>query len=71
MNTRRRTTTRVGEEIANARATPQSNRNSLEVQASANDQVLVNLLGMKDGEVRAALFQMAQAITTQAQSILT
>lgn len=29
----------------------------------------MNLPALRDGEVRAALFQMAQAITTHAQSI--
>ena len=34
-----------------------------------SDQVLVNPSDMKDGEVRVALFQMSQDITTQAQGI--
>ena len=71
MNRRRKSARRVGEEIANVGATLLGNRNSPQVQAAANDQVQVNPPAMTDGEVRAALFQMAQAITTQAQSILT
>ena len=69
MNTRRTVAIRVGEEIANAVTIPQENRNAAEVQATANDQVPVNPSAMIDGEVRAALFQMSQAITTQAQAL--
>ena len=57
------------EEIANAGATPQGNRNAPQVQAAANYQVLVKPLAITDGEVRETLFQIAQAITTQAQAI--
>ena len=59
------------EEIANAGATPQGNRNAPQVQAAANYQVLVKPLAITDGEVRETLFQMAHAITTQAQAITT
>ena len=37
----------------------------------ANDQVPINPPAMTDGEVREALFQMSQAITTQSQAIKT
>ena len=47
-------------------ATPQVNQVPSYVQATTNDQVPVNPPAMMDGEVRAALFQMAHAITTQA-----
>ena len=66
MNTRRTAVRRVGQEIANAGATPQGNRNAPQVQAAANDQVPVNPPAMTDGEVRAALFQMNQTIMSQA-----
>ena len=66
MNTRRTAVRRVGQEIANAGATPQGNRNAPQVQAAANDQVPVNPPAMTDGEVRAALFQMTQTIMSQA-----
>lgn len=66
MNTRRKTVRRIGEEIANAEATRQGNRNVSQVQAATNDQVLVNPPTMTYGEVREALFQMAQAITPKA-----
>ena len=44
-----------------------SNQNAPQVQAVVNKQVSINPLAMMDGEVREALLQMAQAITTQAQ----
>ena len=59
MNTRRTATCSVGEEIVNAGGTPTSNRNSLQVKVAVNDQDPVNPLSITDGEVRAALFQMA------------
>ena len=54
----------------NAGATPQGNRNTPQVQVVANDQVPVIPSAMPDGEVRATLFQMAQAITTEDQAIM-
>ena len=66
MNTRRTIARRVGEKIAIGGVTLQGNQNAPQVQAAANDQVPVNPPAMMDGEVRAALFQMAHAITTQA-----
>ena len=69
MNTKRTISRMVGEEITNARATPSSIPNAHEVQAAANDQVHVNPPEMTDDEVKASLFQMDQAITTQAQAI--
>ena len=59
MDTRRTVARRVGEEIVNAGATPQSNRNAPQVQATANDHVLVNPPAMTDGKLRESLFQMA------------
>ena len=56
MNTRRTATRRVREEIANAGATLQGNRNSPQMQSAANDQVSVNPPAMTDGELSAALF---------------
>ena len=64
MKTRRTTTRKVGEEIANAGATPQGNQVPLQEQVAANDQVSVNPPAMNDSEVREALLQMDQAITT-------
>ena len=69
MNTRSTAARRVGEEIANAGATTQGNWNAPQVQAAANDQVPVNPPVMTHGEVRVALFEMAQAITNQVQAI--
>ena len=71
MNIRRTSSRRVAEEIANARATSQGNRNALEVQATTNNHVPVNHPAMMGGEVREALSQMGQSITTQAQAIIT
>ena len=55
----------------NAGVTPQGNRNAPYVQVVANEHVQVNPPSMKDGVVRASLYQMAQAITTKAQVITT
>ena len=67
MNTRRTSSRTVGEEIENAESTPQGNQNAPYVQDATNDQLQVNPWAMKNSEVRVDLFQMAQAITTQAQ----
>ena len=40
------------------------------MQATANDQFLVNSPSMTDSEVKEALFQMAQVVTTQAKAIM-
>ncbi|XP_015068718.1 uncharacterized protein LOC107013284 [Solanum pennellii] len=70
MNTRSKAVRRVGEEIVNAGDTPQGNRVPPQVQTLANEQLLGNPPAMTDGEVRAVLFQMVQAITTQTQAIM-
>ena len=69
MKSRMKVVRRVGEEIANLGATPQGNWNSPQVQGAANNQVAVNPPAMTDCEVREAMFQMDQAITTQVQAI--
>ena len=48
---------RVGDDIANAGATHQGNRNALHVQAASNDQVPMNPPDINDGEVREACFK--------------
>ena len=65
-----RIVTRIeGDEIANAGATPQGNKNSPQVQAAKKEQVSVNPPAMTNDEVREALLKMAQAITIQAEAI--
>ena len=71
MNTRMTLARKAGEDIVIARTTPQGNQVPSQVQDFANKQDPVNPPAMMDREVRAALFQMAQAITTQAQAITT
>ena len=66
MNTRMTLARKAGEDIVIARTTPQGNQVPSQVQAVANEQVIVNPLAMMDSEVRETLFQMAQSITTQA-----
>ena len=62
MNTRRNACWRVGEAAAGGnQAHPQA--------PAAGVQVSVNPAALTDGEVRATLVQMAQAITAQAQAI--
>ena len=51
MDTRRTTARRVEEEVANAGATPQGNRIPCQEKVVVNDQVPINALAMKDGEV--------------------
>ena len=53
----------------NPGSTPQGNQVPPQVQACANDQASVDPTSMKDGGVMAALFQMAQVITTKAPTI--
>ena len=69
MNRRKKSPRRVGDEVVNAGATPQGNQVPPQVQADVNDQVPIHSPAMTDGEVRESLFQMAHAITTQAQAI--
>ncbi|TMX02622.1 hypothetical protein EJD97_020750 [Solanum chilense] len=71
MNTRRTTSRRVGDEIVNAGATPPGNQVPLHVQYAMNDQFLVNSLATTDDQENAVLFQIALAITIQAQSTTT
>ena len=54
----------------NAGDTHQGNKNAPQVQAASKRQVTFNPPAMKDGEVREALVQNAQAITTQAKQIM-
>ena len=55
MNARGTVARRAGDEIGNAEATPQGNRNAPPMQAAANEQVHVNPSAMKDGEVRESM----------------
>ena len=71
MNTTSTAARRVGDEIANAGATPQGNQNAFYLQLAANDKVPLNPPSMTYCDVREALFKMAQAITTEAQPIAT
>ena len=52
MNTRRKTSTRVGYEIVNTGANFQGNQVPLQMQPAANEQVPVIPLAMTDREVR-------------------
>ena len=65
MNTRRTATRRVGKRLRMR----ELHQNIPQVQVVANDQVPVKPPAMTNGEVRETLFQIAQAITTQAQAI--
>ena len=69
MNTRRTTARRVREDVANEGVTPQGNQVPSQVQAAANDLVLVNPSAMTDGEVLEDLFQMSTATTFKPQSM--
>ena len=57
MNTRRTSARSVGDEIANAGATPQGNRNASQVKVAAHEQVSVNPLAMTNDEVRDTCFK--------------
>ena len=69
MNIRRTTARRVGEDIGNTGEPCEGNLNALQVQAATNNKGPVNPLALTDCEVWSALFRMAQAIPTHAQSI--
>ena len=67
MNNRRHAAQRLVEEMANAGVPPCGDQvPSLEEEVNY-DQATVNPPSLTDENIRAALFQMAQAITTQAQ----
>ena len=68
MNTQRNATRGLEKEIANAEVPPRGDQvPPLEEQVNY-DQATVDPPPLTDGAVRAALFQMNQAITTQAQA---
>ena len=59
MNTRRTTARIVVDEIENVGETMQGNQVPPQVQAAANEQVLIDPPAMTGGEVSVVLFQMA------------
>ncbi|TMW99834.1 hypothetical protein EJD97_001873 [Solanum chilense] len=71
MNTRRNEARRLDEEIANAGAPPRGNQVPPLEEDVNDDQASVNPPPLTDGDIRAALLHMAQAITTQVQAVLT
>ena len=69
MNTRRNAAQRLEEEIANAEAPPVGQQvPPLEEDANV-DQAPVNPPTLTDGDIRAAIIQLAQDTTVQAQSM--
>ena len=70
MNTRRNVTRWVEKEISNAGVPPRGDQVPPLEEDANDDQAPIDPL-LTDGSIRAALFQMAQAITTQAQAATT
>ena len=71
MNTRRNATRRVEQEITNV-GVPPSGDQVPPLEEDVNDeQAPVNPPPLTDENIRATLFKMAQAVTTQAQSMKT
>ena len=71
MNTRKNTEWRLEEDISNA-GVPLRNDQVLPLEENVNDdQTPVNPPPLKDGEIRAAILPMDQAVTTQAQATTT
>ena len=64
MNSRRTAARREGYELVNVGDNPKRNQVPCQVQAAANDQVLIYPLSMTDGKVRASRFQMVEVVTT-------
>ena len=67
MDILRNATQRLDEKISNAGNPPRGNQVPPLKEDVNNDQAPVNPSRFMDGYIRASLFQMAQAITTQAQ----
>ena len=68
MNTQRNVAWRLEEEIANAGAPPRGDQVPPLEEGVNDDQTPVNPPPLMDDNIRSTLFQMAQAITTQAQA---
>ena len=71
MNTRRNATRRHEKEIANAGTPPHGDQVPLYEEDGNDDQALVNPLPLMNEKIRVSLFQMYQAISTQAQDATT
>ena len=71
MNTRRNTAWRLEDEITNAGVPPYGDQVPPLEEDVNDDQAPVNPSPFTDGAIRVALFQMDQAITTQAQAATT
>ena len=71
MNTLRTAARRLDEEISNARVPPRGNQVPPLEEVPNDDQAPVNPPPLTDGDIRAALFQMSEAITTQEQVVTT
>ena len=71
MNTQRNMARRLEEEISNVGVPPCGDQVPPLEKYVNDDQAPVNPLPLTDENIRAALFQMAQAITTQAQAVNT
>ena len=71
INTQRNAARRLEEEIANGGVPLDGDQVPPLKEDDNDDQVPINLLLLTDGDIRAALFQMAQAITSQAQAVTT
>ena len=74
MNTRRATTRRAEEGIANVgandnKAPPQDNQVPPFENVGMGDQILVVPLLMTDGEIRATFLNLAQSMTSEANAI--
>ena len=65
MKKRRLVARRVVYEVANEGANSQRNQVPRQVQAAANEQVLVNPPAMTNGELREAFLKMAQSIKSR------
>ena len=70
MNTWRNAAWRLEEEIANSESHPRGDQVPLLDEDMNDDQAPVNP-PLTDGAIRVSLFQIAQAITTQAQAAIT
>ena len=71
MNTRRNAERRLKEDIVNVGVPPRDDQVQPFIEDVNDDQALLNTPPLTDENIRAALFQMAKAITTQAKSATT
>ena len=71
LNTQRKDTQIIDEDIANAGASPCGNQHPPPKEVANDDEAPTNFLAMTDVDIREDFLQMSQNNTTQEQSVTT